>query len=134
MKIQFPPQSKDGFVHTFLTLLSSVQPLSTRLTDVELLVLKAFLLLPPKFKYQAFSSAGRTKVTSYLAPHGITRSNVNNRLYSLIRKGYIRRDKDKVLYINEKLQKVVSQFITTRSATLTFTFQLDDSIEDRSFD
>lgn len=132
MTINYEVRNTGEFLDKLLSLLSF---LHTPLTDMESLVLKSFLCLPPKFRYHRFSSSGRKAVIKSLAEVGVKLSpaNLNNRLYSLIEKKYLRRDEDNVIYTAEFLEKIVYlydqnkkfnfnlNFIEARSNTTTNT-------------
>lgn len=129
MKIPLKVKSLEQFLDYYLSLISTL--ISTRLTNIELTVLKEFILLPPKYQYAPFSSPAKRKVLSSLKEKGIdfSLSNLNNRIYSLIDKGFIRRDEDSVLYLSSHIIKVINSFKSKNSLEINITF-VDESRQD----
>lgn len=87
---------------------------------MQLEVLKVTLLLPDKFRYRLFTY-GTKKYVASLFPMSV--SNLNNRIYELLEKGYLIRDTDKVIYVSPSILKAVEQFKTNRCLTLSLTFE-----------
>lgn len=101
-------------ISKFLAALNVVNPNpDNHLSETEIMVLTEFLLLPSyKFKYQRFGRLARAKVKDNLLEHQnyeISKVNLNNKIYSLIDKGVLWRDTDKVIYVKEYLEKAVSE-------------------------
>lgn len=97
---------KNSLVEYF-HILNTAQPIkSKRLARSEINVLAEFLLLPEKFKDKRFGTLAKTKVLEILKEDGvpITRANLNNKIYSLVDKGYLRKDIDSVIYPKEFVQ------------------------------
>lgn len=97
------------------------------LTDTEMMVLGEFLLLPEKYKYQRFSKAGKSKVVDNCKKYlgwETTKVNLNNKIYGLISKGYVRRDADHVLYIVKPLEQAANYLINhLDKAKIVITFE-----------
>lgn len=121
MIINFKVADDGQFIDKLLSLLSF---LHSPLTDTEALILKTFLCLPPKFRYHRFSSIARKAVIRILSEQGLrlTSANLNNRLYSLIDKKYLRRDEDKVIYTADFLEKILLIYNKNRSFNISLNF------------
>jgi len=82
-----------------------------RLSEAEIGMLKYFMDLPTKFKYQRFGRLAKKKVTKRAQEEEgwtLTRVNINNKIYEMIRKGFLRRDEDMVVYLSPSLEKARS--------------------------
>jgi len=107
------------------------------LSEAEIRLLAEFILLPEKFSYQRFSKHAKDKVLTQCREHGwdITRVNLNNKLYSMIGKGILRRDDDSVIYIQTSVLEgalaVVRGCTESGSHDLVIRFSIDDTKEDR---
>jgi hypothetical protein len=123
MKLNFDNLTPRSFLEYYLTLISSLRPVSQRLNPNELALLIEFALLPQKFASYPFSSAGKKKVASTLK---LKSQLLHQRIYSLIRKGFLRRDEDKVILFPSFIKKVLSQMLATNQTTLTLSFTLDN--------
>ena len=103
-------------MHKLFEILNSVQPDPTkRLTETELKLLTEFLLLPKKkFEYQRFSSLARTKVQEATKEQGwsLSRENINNKIYSILDKGYLRRDEDSVIYLANHIKALAFELLS----------------------
>jgi len=101
MIINYKNLDKKDFLTKYFNILNTAQPVkSKRLTGTEIMVLIEFLLLPDKFENKRFGTLARKKVLDYLLEGGytLTRGNLNNKIYSMIEKGYLRKDIDGVIY------------------------------------
>lgn len=127
MTLKYEVHSKGDFITKLLSLLSF---LHAPLTDTEVLVLKTFLCLPPKYRYHRFSSAGRKAAIKMLAEEGIhlSSANLNNRLYALLDKKYLRRDEDKVIYTADFLEKIIDIYL--QHGTFSFTLNFIETRQD----
>lgn len=96
-------------VKFYLRLLSLLDNKSV-LTEAEATVLVEFLCLPEKFKYMRFSLVAKKKVAESL---GLSAVNVNNKLYSLIEKNYLKRDEDNIIYAKDFVNKFINNFKNT---------------------
>lgn len=126
MTINYRCSTLEVFLDKLLSFLSFIH---SPLTDTEVLILKTFLSLPPKYRYHRFSSAGRKAAIKSLQEKNIKLSsaNLNNRLYSLIDKKYLRRDEDNVIYVSDFLEKITDIYTNKHSLSVNLNF-----IEDRS--
>lgn len=90
------------------------------------MILREFILLPPKFDYFRFSSLAKSEVLKALSSKGfkISRSNLNNRIYDLVDKSYVKRDADKVLYLSPFLE-TIKKSLSKDSFEMTIVFNHD---------
>jgi hypothetical protein len=114
MHIAINNQTDRDFYRNYLTIVNFA--LSSRkemqLTETELNLLVEFLLLPEKFKYTRFSTLGKSKVAKTvkeLFDWYLSRININNKIYSMVEKGFLRRDDDGVIYLITPIQKGIEQ-------------------------
>lgn len=135
MKINLPPSSIDTCLDKVLLILSCLQPPDRQLTPVEIMILREFMLLPPRFEHFRFASLAKAEVLKALASKGfkISRSNLNNRIYDLQSKGYIRRDLDKVMYLSKYLETLRTT-LSSSKLELTLIFNGIQSTPDTSKD
>lgn len=114
--------SPQQFLTTLLSLLSSLRPTSKQLTPQEIELLTTFLLLPTKFSSYPFSTPGKKKVATLLK---LSPQTLHARIYSLLKKGFLRKDEDGVLLLPPKLTSALSSFISTTEYSFLTTFTLD---------
>ena len=95
------------------------------IATAEAQLLIEFLLLPEeKFKYQRFSSLAKTKVIQSAASKNwnLTKINVKNKRYSLIDKGFLRRDTDGVIYIAKYILAALASYRANKTFEIKITF------------
>ena len=131
MKINLPPSQPSSCLDKVLLVLSSLQPQEKQLTPVEISILREFMLLPGKFEYFRFSSLAKSEVLKALALKGykISRSNLNNRIYDLVDKSYVKRDTDRVLYLTPSIESIRKALL---SNTLELTIIFNHDSQDHS--
>ena len=105
----------------------------TKLTDLDIKVLKYFILLPEKFKYARFSLPAKKRVVELLKQEGIkcTPASVTNRLYTIQKKGFLRRDEDNVLYLKDFILNPIIEFIKNKTFTLNVVFSELETINSK---
>ena len=93
-----------------------------RMTEAEIDLLTLFLSLPDKFSYQRFSTLAKTKVMNMAEERGwkLSRVNINNKIYALIDKGFLRRDEDGVVYLTKSLQQAIDLATTAYNKKSNF--------------
>ena len=93
-----------------------------RMTEAEIDLLTLFLSLPDKFSYQRFSTLAKTKVMNMAEERGwkLSRVNINNKIYALIDKGFLRRDEDGVVYLTKSLQQAIDLATAAHSKKSNF--------------
>lgn len=105
----------------FFACMDVARPREMRLTPAEAELLVEFLTLPTKFRYYRFASPAKKVVMRSLS---ISLANLNNKIYSLIDKGLIYRDEDRVLYLNKTLEaassSIISNFTSSKNSSITF--------------
>jgi hypothetical protein len=84
-----------------------------RATNKEMTLLVNFFMLPDKFKYHRFSSAARKRLKKTLKEQGggLAVETINTYIYSLIRKGYLYRDEDRMIYTKALIKKELDALI-----------------------
>lgn len=131
MLIKYSRLSPRQALIKFFEILNAANPDSSKiLSEKEILLLVEFLLLDnKKFYYQRFSSVAKNIVIENLAKiHDweLSKINLNNKLYSLIKKGALRRDTDNVIYIQDYIykgaQSILSAIENRKSSKIVFDF------------
>lgn len=134
--INFVNYSPRVSLYKYFELLNVAQPNpDKRLTEAEIHLLTEFILLPQdKFAYQRFSKVAKRKVMSSLITNlnwKLTQVNLNNKLYSMVEKGYLRRDTDGVIYISEAIltgaQSLLEALNSNKIKDITFRFDYSTS-------
>lgn len=74
-----------------------------------------------------FSTLSKTKVKDILKAKGktATTGNINIKLYSLIKKGYLKRDEDSVIVLQPSVQRLLDIFRQTGKLQFSLTFNRD---------
>lgn len=129
MTIKYPISSEKEFLYIYLTLYNALIPEQQRLMPSELDMVIGFALLPEdKFQYQRFSTLAKNTVIKNYDPH-LTKININNKLYSLLDKNFLKRDDDKVIYLPKHLLQALSTYRKDPncSITLQFTYTHDNN-------
>lgn len=112
MKLKYPSLKDEDFTEILLSVLSSIKPVKMRLTASEITCLKEFINLAPKYRSQMFSTLSKSKVISSLKSKGMSLSStgLNIKLYSMVKKGFLKRDEDSVIILNPSILALISQF------------------------
>lgn len=116
IKLKITPEN---FCKHLFDIVNTFSPETRKITTAEAHLLSHFLLLPSKFEHKRFGSVAKKTVS---ASTGFTVLNINNKLGSLLEKGYLYRDTDGVLYPRKTLFQSVSQFL--KNGTFSFTIDL----------
>lgn len=125
MIIKFDNLSESEFLEKFLNMVNVLSTPEKNIAHAECQLLIEFLLLPEeKFKYQRFSSLAKAKVIQSAASKGwnLTKINVNNKIYSLIDKGFLRRDEDGVIYITKYILAALASYRTNKTFEIKLLF------------
>jgi hypothetical protein len=91
-----------------------------------------FTLLPKeKFQYQRFSTLAKDTLIRTYDP-SLTKININNKIYSLLDKKFLKRDEDKVIYLPSHLLSALEDFRSSpASYSINVSFKLvDDNSQD----
>ncbi len=122
MVIKVPINSKEDFMTSYAYILLMLNKQAVSESELELLT--QFLDLPDRFKYRRFSSSGKKKVIEAYAllNKKLSLVNLNNKLYSLIKKGILRRDEDGVIQIPDYVYKPYLEFLNHRKVTVNLEF------------
>lgn len=113
MNIKYPPLDERAFLTKYLELTNILLPEDQRLIPSEIDLVIEFALLPEdKFAYQRFGSLAKDKVIESAAQRNwsLSKLNINNKLYALLDKQFLRRDEDKVIYMPKHLLAALKQF------------------------
>lgn len=118
MLISYPNLSERSLIYKYFDLINAAQPNQDRiLTEKEIELLTEFLLLPKKFKYQLFSLQAKQKVirnAKEFLNWELTKENLNNKIYALIGKGYLKRDSDSVIYLQRYISQTVEELLEAK--------------------
>lgn len=110
MTIKYPISTEKQFLYIYLTLYNALKPEEKRLVPSEIDMIIGFALLPEeKFQYQRFSTLAKNTLIKNYDPH-LTKVNINNKLYTLLSKEFLKRDEDKVIYLPKHLLTALSAF------------------------
>lgn len=115
MLIKFPNLSKRALIYKYFDLLNAAQPNSDKhIPEREVMLLTEFLLLPEKFQSQPFSSKAKDKIIQQAQENlnwELTKVNINNKLYKIQKRGFLRRDDDGVLYMAPYLTQTTKELV-----------------------
>ena len=127
MKINYPSLSDERFTEVLLSFLSSLRPHKQRLSNTETIYLAEFINLAPKYRSQMFSTLSKRKVIVSLKSKGLTAStsNINVKLYTLIKKGYLKRDEDSVIVLLPSLTRLLDTFKQDNKLNFILNFTRD---------
>lgn len=116
-------------LYKYFQVLNLIQEdITKHLTESEIELLIEFVLLPDKFKYARFSSPAKNRVIATyqeLFDKKLSKINLNNKLYTLLEKGYLRRDTDKIIYIQDFIMRAINNILSKPTYDITLKFQLD---------
>lgn len=128
MKINYPSLDERSFLKKYLAFYNLLVPEVQQLLPSEIDLVTEFALLPDsKFSYQRFGSLAKNKVIEAATEKGwkLTKLNINNKLYALLDKRFLRRDEDKVIYMPEHLMKALQSFRTNNNFEIKLMFHAD---------
>lgn len=137
MKVIFKVNERDAYKR-LLTLMNSFHDdEDSKLTLSEIEILAEFLTLPrKKFEYQQFSTLAKSKVIANVADKGwsMSRENLNNKVYSLVKKKILWRDADGVVYFMPHIKKAIEQLRNSVDSTGKYSFEIvfDVQTEDKT--
>lgn len=130
MTIKYPISSEKEFLYIYLTLYNALIPEAQRIMPSELDMVIGFALLPDdKFQYQRFSTLAKDTVIKQYDPH-LTKININNKLYSLLDKNFLKRDEDKVIYLPKHLTSALAAYRKDPNFSITLQFVKNGSTQD----
>lgn len=125
MKINYPSLDERSFLKKYLAFYNLLVPEVQQLLPSEIDLVTEFALLPDsKFSYQRFGSLAKNKVIEAATEKGwkLTKLNINNKLYALLDKRFLRRDEDRVIYMPEHLMKALQSFRTNNNFEIKLMF------------
>jgi len=91
-------------------------------TNKEKGLLADFFLLPKKFEYHRFSSPARKRLRMNLESlnRPLAVETINTYISSLIKKGYLYRDEDRIIYTNTHMKKQIDKLLKSYENGETF--------------
>jgi hypothetical protein len=105
-----------------LEILSLITPKDIeRLTPLEIRILTEFIYLPDKYSFQRFSKYAKKYVIDKIDElYGIKykATYLNTCIYSLVKKKYLWRDSDDVLYIKSKILSYIKEVLKDKSFSI----------------
>lgn len=125
MTINYPSLTEEQFIEKYLRFYNLMVPEEQQLMDSEISLLIEFALLPEeKFSYQRFGGLAKTKVVESAANKGwhLTKLNINNKLYALIEKGFLKRDEDSVIYLPKHILQALKEFKDSKKFNIQISF------------
>lgn len=137
MVIKFDNLSEKEFLEKFLAMVNFLTEQEKNISPAEIKLLVEFLVLPEEiFKYQRFGSLAKLRVLQSAEAQGwnLTKININNKLYSLIQKGFLRRDEDGVVYVANYLLRALAEFRKNNKLEITLTLEGTDDNKERKGD
>lgn len=130
MKIRIVKPLKDQLTNIF-HLLNYVTPdPKNALTDLEIEVLASLCLLPDKFEHSRFSTIGRKKALEILSTEfqkQLVPTNFNNKVYSILKKGFLVRDEDNIIYFKEFVQKILDSIKANQRFEVNIEYNVEGS-------
>lgn len=130
MNIKYPISTEKQFLYIYLTLYNALLPEAQRLVPSEVDMIIGFALLPnEKFQYQRFSTLAKDTLIRTYDQH-LTKININNKIYSLLDKKFLKRDEDRVIYLPSHLLKALQEFRESPNYSINISFIKDDSSQD----
>lgn len=98
----------------------------TRAAHMEMSLLVDFYMLPDKFKYHRFSTAGKKRLRKMLEEEGrgLAIETINTYIYSLIKKGYLYRDEDRMIYTVPLIQKELDKMLEVYEKNTSYSVNL----------
>lgn len=118
MKVKFNNLNDEEFLEKLLDFINLLTPDEKKITSLEKKALVLFTLLPEeRFKYQRFSTLAKNKVLLMAKERNwiLSKINLNNKIYGLIEKGFLRRDEDSVIYVPDYILKAYNEFVNNKS-------------------
>lgn len=125
MKINFPPLEDKEFIQKYLEVCNTLLPQNQKLVDSEMALIIEFMMLPDdKFAYQRFGALAKRKVMENAKANNwnLSKINLNNKLYSLLEKGFLRRDEDKVIYLPKHIVNATNEFRKNKKFEIVVNF------------
>jgi len=123
--LKYPPLNEREFIRKYLEFTNLRLPTEQQLMSSEIELIVEFVILPEdKFGYQRFSPLAKTKVKQAFLEREkiISNININNKIYSLIEKEFLRKDEDKVIYLPTHLLKAYRSFKKDKEFSITAHF------------
>ena len=120
MTIRHGNLDSTDFLEKYMLLYNLSMPQESRLVKSEMELVTEFTLLPPKFEHSRFSSLAKDKVIESLAEKdkSATKASINSKIYDLLRKSFLYRDEDKVIYLPKHLVKAHKEFSANGEFTI----------------
>jgi hypothetical protein len=114
MTVQYKNLSEEDYLYKMFEIIDCMQLNSNNTTspsEKELMIL--LLTLPEKYKHFMFSSISKREVMRKIAEKQggkkPSSQSINNKIYSLIEKGLLWRDDDRIIYFKPYIKKAVEK-------------------------
>ncbi len=133
--IRVTKNAEDVFtaLRIFFELINMAVPkVDNQLTDAEIQLLCLFMSLPQdKFRHQRFGKLAKKKVLELASNNNWELSviNLNNKIYSMVTKGFLVRDEDGIITISNKIENAVKKLLTDKEITFTYEVHLKESTD-----
>ncbi len=124
MNISLDNISERDFLTKYLEFSNVLLPELQKLTPSEIELLVDFAMLPPKFEHQRFGALAKRKVIEAYKSRGKSTNNlaINSKLYSSIKKGFLKKDLDKVIYLPKHFLHAAKSFREYNKYTITISY------------
>ena len=139
MRVNFDKLSLREALKKLLNIIDIVQPKKeSSLTDRETDLLAEFLILPKKYEYFLFSDRAKKEVRQSLKNQGwkVSIQSMNSKIYSMLDKGVLYRDEDRVIYLNKTIKAAAESLIASYADSKPYyvVFELSNAslIQDRN--
>lgn len=109
--VKIPSNNKTEYLLNILKVVTSLFPPDKKPTDSELEMLSMFLALPDsEFHYNRFGKKARQRVAASFLDTKTATVGVANRLQSLVAKGLLRRDEDRIIYASPLVKQIMESY------------------------
>jgi hypothetical protein len=128
MVLNVKKENKSEVISLALEILSLATPSDSKLkklSPTEIHILTEFLTLPDKYVYQRFSKYAKRFVINQLKDKYNLDYNavyLNGIVYNLIKKQYLWRDVDDVIYIKESIVSYINNILSDEVLNIKFTY------------
>ena len=131
MTINHKLNSLKEFIYYYLQVYNNSVSIKQRLTPKEIELVCEFSTLPEKYAYYRFSIHGKRKVITSLREQNIITNvlAINLKLQSLVKKGFLLRDEDRIISLPKHLKSVIEQVARDQRFSITINYVIDNNTE-----
>lgn len=123
MKLKLNYSDRNTLLKAYLLIMNQLLPIQRQLTPTEIDLAIAFGTLPEKYKWAPFSIPGKNHLYQTLGRQ-VNKSTLNNQLASMAKKGFLKRDEDRVLYLPKYLTQLIDTLKANTQTSVTLEFNL----------